>query len=50
MRSEQLLYRRIEPGDADGFAEALEYFADQDRSPTSRLATDDQGLALSQRM
>jgi hypothetical protein len=30
MRSEQLLYRRIEPGDADGFAEALEYFANQD--------------------
>jgi hypothetical protein len=51
MRSEQLLYRRIEPGDAAGFAEALEYFANQDRSSADPLnATGDQGLALSERM
>ena len=38
MRSEQLLYRRIEPGDVDGFAEALEYFADQKAaSPSGQL-------------
>jgi hypothetical protein len=51
MRSEQLLYRRIEPGDAAGFAEALEYFATQDTSSADPLnATSDQGLALSERM
>jgi hypothetical protein len=37
MRSEQLLYRRIEPGDANGFAEALEYFADQDTASPKGL-------------
>ena len=51
MRSEQLLYRRIEPGDSEGFADALEYFASQDTSPTGPLnATSDQGLAHSERM
>jgi hypothetical protein len=35
--TEDLLYRRIEPGDADGFAAALEYFADQDISSRGRL-------------
>jgi hypothetical protein len=51
MRSEQVRYRRIEPGDAVGFAEALEYFANQATSSTGRLnAPSDQGLALSQRM
>ena len=37
MRSAELLYRRIEPGDSDGFAEALEYFADQDTASPKGL-------------
>jgi hypothetical protein len=51
MRSEQLLYRRIEPSDSDGFAEALEYFANQATTPTGLLnATSDQRLARSDRI
>jgi hypothetical protein len=41
--SEQVPYRRIEPGDSDGFAEALEYFAKQDTSRRVQVnATSDQ--------
>lgn len=32
MHSEGLLYRRVEPGDSTGFADALEYLADHDIS------------------
>ena len=42
MQNEQVPYRRIEPGDLDGFAEALEYFANHDRSPVQFSATSDQ--------
>jgi hypothetical protein len=37
MRSAKLLYRRIEPGDSDGFAKALEYFANEGTSLSSQL-------------
>jgi len=37
MHSEGLLYRRVEPGDCESFAAALEYFADQDISSMRRL-------------
>jgi hypothetical protein len=37
LRAERLLYKRIEPGDSEGFAAALEYFADQDISSLGRL-------------
>jgi hypothetical protein len=37
LQTKGLLYRRIEPGDSEGFAAALEYFAAQDISSTERL-------------
>jgi hypothetical protein len=37
MRSAKLLYRRVEPGDSDGFAKALEYFANEGTSLSSQL-------------
>jgi hypothetical protein len=37
MQTEGLLYRRVEPGDSDGFAAALEYFADHDISSIEQL-------------
>jgi hypothetical protein len=34
MRSAKLLYKRVDPGDSDGFANVLEYFANEDTSLT----------------
>jgi hypothetical protein len=34
MHSAKLLYRRVEPGDSDGFVKALEYFANEGTSLT----------------
>jgi hypothetical protein len=42
-QNEQIPYRRIEPGDSDGFAAALEYFANQDARTIELNATSNQG-------
>jgi hypothetical protein len=49
-QSEQILYRRVEPGDSEGFAEALEYFADHDTNWTSQTSANDQGLTRNERV